>query len=654
LREEHLPSLRQIFQLVGGMPLAVILAAGWVEVLNPAEIEAELDDSLTFLETMDRDLRARHRNIAAIFEATWQRLPARERTVLAALSVFRDGFSLQAARTVVAASARDLGQLVGRSLVMRREGGRFEQHELLRQFAAQKLAADHDAEAQARAQHAHYYAAFLGKRGAQLKGEEQRAAVAAIAGDYENCRVAWAWAAAHGEVALLHEAADGLMRFCEWRGYLEEGNAMCKQAHTVVAGLDSTAARRLMIRLLCWQAVFADYLGEEERVQALLQEADRVVAQLQTAGVETVRERAFLAWHWGNLAQGHGTQHQHMAESLSLYQASGDPWGTAASQRGLGRLAWTAGAYEEAERHLRASMATFAALGDRLSLTSVRLTLSMVSKHLGKLEEVEQLQQQSLQSVRALNNRAMEADLLTVLASTWRDQGRFAEGIGYVEESIVLSRDLGDLVGVACAETAEAQLLTHLGRYDEARVLLEHARPLFGAPNIWSGTNLMTAGMIALVEGDCDGAIALQKEAVQIFEAIGHVRTQGEALAYLVISMIIAGDGEGARAQLRTAMQQALATRAVLPAWEALAAAALLALDAGAGAEAVARYARAEQEPFIANSRFFAAVVKARIERAVATLPTAEVSAARARGAARDLWAALDELAQGLAEGEAS
>jgi hypothetical protein len=77
------------------------------------------------------------------------------------------------------------------------------------------------------------------------------------------------------------------------------------------------------------------------------------------------------------------------------------------------------------------------------------------------------------------------------------------------------------------------------------------------------------------------------------------VRTQGEALAYLTISALIAGDREEARAHLHTALQQALTTRAVLPAWEALAAAALLALDAGEDAEAVARYARAEQEPFI-------------------------------------------------------
>jgi tetratricopeptide (TPR) repeat protein len=242
-----------------------------------------------------------------------------------------------------------------------------------------------------------------------------------------------------------------------------------------------------------------------------LQEAETVLARLQASGAETARERAFLAQYWGFVDQGYATRRQRLQESLSFYQARGDTWGVASSQSGLGWMAWTGGEYEEAERRFRESMASFAALGDGLSLARVRTMLSLLNKHLGRMDAAEKLLRQSLQSARDLRHRAMEADLLTALAMARRDQGRFAEGIAYVEESVAIWSDLGHLAEVASAETAQAQLLVHLGRHKKARALLAHARPLFGAPTIWSGANLMTTGMIALVEGNYAGAMAFRK-----------------------------------------------------------------------------------------------------------------------------------------------
>ena len=122
------------------MPLAVELAAGWVEMLSLADIAQEIQQSLDFLETDLQNVPSRHRSIQAVFESSWQQLDKTERDVLSKLSVFRGGFTREAAQAVAGANLRQLAQLVNKSLLQfGKEQNRYSIHELLRQFGAEKL-----------------------------------------------------------------------------------------------------------------------------------------------------------------------------------------------------------------------------------------------------------------------------------------------------------------------------------------------------------------------------------------------------------------------------------------------------------------------------------------------------------------------------------
>ena len=133
------PAIQQICQLVGGMPLGLILAAMWVELLSPAEIAAEISRSLDFLAAELRDMPERHHSLRAVFETTWQRLSTEERTVFQKLAVFRGGFTREAAERVAGASLTTLTALKHKALIQTQPNGRFVVHELLRQFALEKL-----------------------------------------------------------------------------------------------------------------------------------------------------------------------------------------------------------------------------------------------------------------------------------------------------------------------------------------------------------------------------------------------------------------------------------------------------------------------------------------------------------------------------------
>lgn len=165
---EEMTGLVRICQLVQGMPLALELAASWVKTLPCAEIASEIEGDLSFLSSTLRNTPERHRSMQVVFNHTWQALTHEEQGVFKRLSVFRGGFRRQAAETVAGASLPILSALVDKSLLRCERDGRYQIHELLRQYAAEQLAHSADDTANARTQHSAYYADFMHQRAEHL------------------------------------------------------------------------------------------------------------------------------------------------------------------------------------------------------------------------------------------------------------------------------------------------------------------------------------------------------------------------------------------------------------------------------------------------------------------------------------------------------
>jgi predicted ATPase len=173
LDQENLEPVVRICRLVEGMPLAIRLAAVWVEILSPAEIALEIERGLDFLAADWHDMPERQRSMQAVFDHSWRLLSPQEREVFQGLSVFRGGFTRNAAEEVAGASLHTLMSLVNKSLISRDASGRYEIHELSRQYAAGKLALEPEREMDIRDRHCAYFANFLKERETSLKGEHQ-------------------------------------------------------------------------------------------------------------------------------------------------------------------------------------------------------------------------------------------------------------------------------------------------------------------------------------------------------------------------------------------------------------------------------------------------------------------------------------------------
>lgn len=121
------------------------MAAGWVGHYSPDEIATEIAADPDFLAATARDVPDRHRSLRAAFDYSWRLLGAAEQRDFRRLAVFRGGFDRAAASGIAGVRPAGLVALVDKSLLRVVDTGRYVLHELLRQFAAERLAATDEA-----------------------------------------------------------------------------------------------------------------------------------------------------------------------------------------------------------------------------------------------------------------------------------------------------------------------------------------------------------------------------------------------------------------------------------------------------------------------------------------------------------------------------
>jgi len=186
LSAENASAVADICRLVEGMPLALLLAAAWADVLTPDQIlERLMGDTgpntgrpIDFLHASWPEMPERHRSVRAVFDHTWRLLGTRERALLEALSVFRGGFGPEAAFFVAGGTLSEIRRLMDQSLLARAFGNRYAMQELLRQYAAERLAHAPTTEREVRDRHAAYYVGVLRRWFVAAKGPLQVAALA--------------------------------------------------------------------------------------------------------------------------------------------------------------------------------------------------------------------------------------------------------------------------------------------------------------------------------------------------------------------------------------------------------------------------------------------------------------------------------------------
>lgn len=242
ISSENYRAIIDICGAVQGMPLAIELAASWVEVYSPHEIHQEILRSLDFLQSNWRDLPDRQRSLRAVFDSSWSLLEKTNRPVIKALSVFRSSFTREAAQAISGASTKTLLDLNHKSWIQRLPSGRYQIHELLRQFAFEKLKGEQTTYHLVMKQYSHYYAGYTAGLWKDMKGVNQRRAFSGMDTEFDNIHVAWLWLVSMKETeTAVHSILPILFHYAELR---VKGSTLLEMLEMALASLPDSGPRQ--------------------------------------------------------------------------------------------------------------------------------------------------------------------------------------------------------------------------------------------------------------------------------------------------------------------------------------------------------------------------------------------------------------------------
>jgi predicted ATPase len=209
-------TVASIVSRLDGLPLAIELAAARVRAMSVEEIDRRIEDRFALLRGGDRSAPDRHQTLLAVIEWSWNLLDADEQRALGRLALFHDGFTLEAAETVLGISAFDAVRgLVDQSLLSVTEasaGIRYRMLETVREFGRMQLAGAGE-EASARAAQRSWAVGYASAHLAGMAGDGQFAAVDALSAEETNLADELRGAIADGDRGSLVQllAALGLL-----------------------------------------------------------------------------------------------------------------------------------------------------------------------------------------------------------------------------------------------------------------------------------------------------------------------------------------------------------------------------------------------------------------------------------------------------------
>jgi serine/threonine protein kinase len=278
----NMDAIARICKLVQGMPLGIVLAAAWLSMLSPDEIAAEITKSIDFLESELSDLPERHQSIRAVFDYSWDLLTDTEKQAFMKLSVFRGGFTREAAEAVAGANLRILMSLMNKSLIQRDvDKGRYEIHELLRQYGATKLdALPHDKK-MVYDKLCAFFVELLDRSWDTLRTSKQSTTLALIDLEFDNIRTIWHYLIENHQSTKISQSIFPLWWYFYLRGMYEEALLFFGQGADSLESAQISSENRLLIsNMRAAQGIFCSHQGKFELSQLLADDSLTIARQI--------------------------------------------------------------------------------------------------------------------------------------------------------------------------------------------------------------------------------------------------------------------------------------------------------------------------------------------------------------------------------------
>lgn len=466
---KELDQITNSCQIVQGMPLAIELAAAWLQILTVHEIAEELDKGLDILETEIRDAPERHRSIRAVFDHSWSLLPQTEQEIFMLISVFRGGFTREAAHQVAGASLQQLVGLVNKSFLNHDpDTGRLEIHELLRQYAQEKLGEQTEASRSTQEAHAAYYAEFMQQRWEHLKGKRQLLALTEIEADIENVRAAWRYYLDQRNAPKMWMFINGLWQVYWIRGWYHAGMELFAEATRFQGEEEESVA--LQALAMAHQAWFMSWLGLSEQGYELAKESVEILQQLNhPAALGFAYDSLFLnAFFLNRIAE----ESEAISIMLKIATEIDDKRLFTFALFGASMIALIKEDYTEAKRLAELSLNLNEEMGNVINSVFPLISLGHVAYARGEFQEARKSFQRCLKISKQIGFHWAIADSSKYLGKVDLSMGNVAEAEIYLVQSLKITDEIGFIRDTLILLFEFAQLQVALGNIEQATELL--------------------------------------------------------------------------------------------------------------------------------------------------------------------------------------
>jgi predicted ATPase/class 3 adenylate cyclase len=575
----------RICQLVGGMPLAIELAAAWAHLLPCHQIADQIERGFAFLTGAAEQFAPRQHSLRAVFDYLWGFLADYERRIICRLAVFRGGFSREAAAEVADASFFFLSNLVDRALLRVSAHGRYEMHEMLRQYALEQLANITGEKELVRDQHAAYYAGWLFAQEEKLYGPEQRAVQVALGEEIDNLLLAWRYLLQNWlqpvrrprATALLHQMDYGLYLYYETRGLMTDGRDLFARAARQIReiGLESmtSAEQNLWAMMATLEASMSLQLGSLQPAAELLRQCLTIFRRNDSRQdqVLALAKLATICFHTGDYEQLDTL----CREGLVLARAENLEWDEVHLLKLMGNAAYVQSRFDEAHRLYEDTQLIAKRRGYSRPLADSMNNLGIIASALGDFDESERLLKESMAAYIEAGFHHGTAVTLNNLADVAVKRGDYDRAYRLFHESLTIYqkagvtkqiaftlKNIGD-VALAAGDLAQAeqhyqQCLTiyqeiadqreiaysynHLGDVAQARSdyaaaadWYQQALAIFREIDYHPGQSyaLDSLGAVARLQERYEAAEKLHQEALTIYRQGQNDAGVGHALNYL-------------------------------------------------------------------------------------------------------------------------
>jgi predicted ATPase/transcriptional regulator with XRE-family HTH domain len=480
LSEEDLPDVERICRLVEGLPLGLEIAASWVRTLSCREIAREIENSIDFLTTSARDVPQRHHSMRAVFDYSWTLLTGEEQQTLMKLSVFKGGFTREAAGKVADASLPLLTALVDKSLAWHSADQRYELHELIRQYAYEELVRSGHLEA-TRDRHLNYFLVYAEESRSKLRSSSQTEWLNRLEDDHDNLRAALEWSLRYEHAERPSQEQESAMQasfqfagalYVFWRlhNHWSEGRNWLQRILRQPARQTVTRERaRALNALVLLSAEQADlknarHLAEQNLALARELREPHILARAHHA-------RGTVLWKQKDFPAAHESSEL----AAQLFRGLGNRPALAASLQSLGRIAMNQDRLDLAQVYLNQSEAIFQEFSNTIERNAVLSDLGLLAYLRNDPAAAHSYLERSLKHFRAAGNLSGIEMSLNRLGDVARCEGDYEEAERLYMECMAVYSSSGDQDEIASLLHNQGYVLSRRGDQAEALELFRKA-----------------------------------------------------------------------------------------------------------------------------------------------------------------------------------